>query len=280
MSHFPVLVIGDNPEDQLAPFQENNMGDCPKKYLEFFDVTQEYLDRYEQETVTKIKLEDGILVDPWDERFRVKPSGIGCDTHKVPENLERIEVPVKEIYSDFDSFISDWTGYEVDPLTRKYGYWENRNKKWDWYALGGRWSGYLLLKDGSRADTALAGTIDWQAMTAKNAKNAEDTYSKFETGFDASANYNSARAWFEFGIENIGTPDDFIPESRESYVERCSSVATFAILKDGVWYEKGNMGWWAKVHDEKEQGKWNSEFISLVQSLSDYTLISLYDCHI
>ena len=33
--HFAVLVIGEDVHEALAPFQENNMEDCPKKYLEF-----------------------------------------------------------------------------------------------------------------------------------------------------------------------------------------------------------------------------------------------------
>ena len=33
--HFTVLVVGDNLEEQLAPFQENNMGDCPAEHMEF-----------------------------------------------------------------------------------------------------------------------------------------------------------------------------------------------------------------------------------------------------
>lgn len=50
MSHFTVLVIGDNPEEQLAPFQENNSANCPKEYLEFHDVEQEYRNQYKEET--------------------------------------------------------------------------------------------------------------------------------------------------------------------------------------------------------------------------------------
>lgn len=36
MSHFTVLVVWEDVEQQLAPFQENNMGDCPKEYLKFY----------------------------------------------------------------------------------------------------------------------------------------------------------------------------------------------------------------------------------------------------
>lgn len=33
MSHFTVMVFGDDAEKQLAPFQENNMGDCSEQHL-------------------------------------------------------------------------------------------------------------------------------------------------------------------------------------------------------------------------------------------------------
>ncbi len=235
MSHFTVLVVGENPEDQLAPFQENNMDDCPEEYLEFFDVTEKYQKQYQER---------------------------------------------KQDYQSFDAFMSDYAGYdEVDPKTLKHGYWENPCAKWDWYLLGGRWSGYFLLKNGSRADAALNGTIDWQAMTVARAKDAEKDYFEFEAKFAADSNYDATRAWFEFGLLNIGSNGDLIPESRESYIARRSTVATFAVLSGGVWYERGAMGWWAVVTDEKEGSKWNSEFISLVESLSNDTLISLYDCH-
>lgn len=50
MSHFTVLVIGENPEKQLQPFQENNMDDCPKHFLKFNDVEEEYRKEYEEDT--------------------------------------------------------------------------------------------------------------------------------------------------------------------------------------------------------------------------------------
>lgn len=37
MSHFTVMIVGDDIESQLAPFQENNMGDCPQEFLEFLE---------------------------------------------------------------------------------------------------------------------------------------------------------------------------------------------------------------------------------------------------
>ena len=45
MSHFTVAVITeslDKVDELLAPYQENNMGNCPKEYLEFYDIEEEY----------------------------------------------------------------------------------------------------------------------------------------------------------------------------------------------------------------------------------------------
>ena len=44
MSHFTVAVFSDGTksvEELLAPYQENNMGDCPKKYLKFISESEE-----------------------------------------------------------------------------------------------------------------------------------------------------------------------------------------------------------------------------------------------
>jgi hypothetical protein len=69
---------------------------------------------------------------------------------------------------------------------------------------------------------------------------------------------------------------------REAYVGRAirDAICTFAVVKDGKWYERGKMGWWACVADEKDGGDWAGEVRKLLDSVSDNTLISVYDCHI
>lgn len=37
MSHFCVLVVGEDVKKQLAPYQENNMGDCPGEFQKLLD---------------------------------------------------------------------------------------------------------------------------------------------------------------------------------------------------------------------------------------------------
>lgn len=59
-----------------------------------------------------------------------------------------------------------------------------------------------------------------------------------------------------------------------------SALSTFALVKDGEWYEKGQMGWWACVSNEMDQKEWNKKVMELFNSLPDDTLVSVFDCHI
>lgn len=73
MSHFTVAVITEGVpttekiEKALAPYQENNMGDCPKEYMEFHSLSKEYKDEYETGTTERVRLKDGTLVYPWSD---------------------------------------------------------------------------------------------------------------------------------------------------------------------------------------------------------------------
>lgn len=54
----------------------------------------------------------------------------------------------------------------------------------------------------------------------------------------------------------------------------------FAILKHGKWYEKGKMGWWAMVSNEKSQNVWDKEVKQLIADIAPDTPVYIYDCHI
>lgn len=70
--------------------------------------------------------------------------------------------------------------------------------------------------------------------------------------------------------------------TREEYIQKArdNAVSTFAVIKDGEWYERGEMGWWANVSDEKDKDEWNTEFSKLLDDVSDDTLLTVVDCHI
>jgi len=98
MSHFSVMVICDTSEEVdalLAPFKEND-GDCPRQYLEFTDIEEEYREKYEKGSAEYVRAKDDRLLLPWDDEFRVPGAiGIGTNTHEVPDDLPRVEIPTK-----------------------------------------------------------------------------------------------------------------------------------------------------------------------------------------
>jgi len=345
LSHFTVMVIGDNLEEQLAPYQENNMGNCPQEYLEFNDEEDEYLQKYENDTTEKVVRPDDRLLNTWDEEFQ-KPGtiGLGSDTHEVPKNLEKRQVPFKELYSTFEEFMKDWCGFdERDPEMKRYGYWNNPNTKWDWYSVGGRWTGFFKLKKGKTgqtgkpglmtkpnidpnyADQALKGNIDFESMQIEAYEKAvkhwdlvakycggempkydytwndilkmqsmtierkrkfyheQEGYKKFVKGCakgskDKSLDEEDRNYLHWAGFNGF---DDFIT-TREKFGRKAAiePFITFAVLKEGEWFERGEMGWWANISNEKEKGKWEEEFFSLLNDLPDDTLLTVVDCHI
>ena len=335
MSHFTVLVIGNDPEKQLAPFQENNMGNCPREYLAFNDHEDEYREEYEKQTREMIVMEDGSLLSPYADCFKQKRAndpfgGVGFSTSDkflYPAGTTRREVPFKELYPTLEAFAKDWHGAERDAEKGRYGYWENPNKKWDWHSLGGRWTGMLKLKNGDatpmarlgrpglmtdaaevgHADQARKRDVDWKGMRANAAQKASQ---KYDRAIDMIAG-RSFRSWEEIRessefkndidgarkeyngqevVKDLRAADligfDSGPEqfrvSREQYLERArqKAVATFAVLMDGKWHERGEMGWWGVVHDEKDEDEWYRQYAALLDSLPEDTLLSVYDCHI
>lgn len=216
MSHFTVLVIGEDVDEQLAPFQENNMDNCPEEYLEFVE--------------------------------------------------------------DEDS--------EPDEKTGKRGYWENPNRKWDWYVIGGRWTGMLKLKpnaegeigepgtfnepaEGGYCDSALIKDIDFEGMQKESAAEREENWADYQKALKAKEDLTWRR--ITMGINDKTT--------KESYMAR-STFSTFAVLMNGKWYQKGEMGWFGVASDEKDQDKWQDEFDKLLKELPPDTRITIVDCHI
>jgi hypothetical protein len=209
MSHFTVLVripadqvdgtnIVPALEQMLAPYQENNMGDCPEEYLEFEDIEDEYREKYQTETTERVRMSDGKLLSPYDDQFKRKKDDFINNEYDVPEFLERRKVPFTELYGTFEEFMSDYVGDEhPDPKTGRYGYWRNPNTKWDWWQLGGRWNGRLPVKPG--ASDVANGSPSSLDDSPKYAKNCVDACRVGELDLDeiAKKTRESAEKWWE-----------------------------------------------------------------------------------
>lgn len=206
MSHFIGLVFvnteKDNLEDLLAPYDEQSEDE---KYVEFADCMDEIQERFDSLPEKDERLDEN--GNPWP---------YPCD---------------KEHYPTFESLAEDWFGYckNADGI---YGYTSNPNAKWDWYATGNRWSGYLLGKDGKEHDELKFDDVDWEKMFKK----VEKTYTNYKG-------------------------------KKETYI---SSHIPFCLVDtDGNWHEKGEMGWWCCVSKEKEKDVWDDEVKMYVKHLAE-----------
>jgi hypothetical protein len=283
MSHFTVLVVGENPEDQLAPYHEYECTGVKDEYVKF-----------------------------------IEPSESIEDLEKEYEECKR-----DYSYRRFSDFMKEYHGYKQED--GKWGRWTNPNAKWDWYKLGGRWTGFFKLKKGADgitgspglmtleaepgyADTALKKDIDFDAMRQEAKEKAiahfdkvtelcggtipkiektwEQIREKHEDIDAAREEYHEQESVKTFKKASEitywrNTLEDY-QCTREEWGERAkkSAILTFAVVKNREWYERGSMGWWGMVSDEKDKDEWERQFHDMLDSLSDDTLLSVYDCHI
>jgi hypothetical protein len=300
MSHFTVLVIGDNPEEQLAPYHEFECTGLDDEHIIEIDITEDTKEDYK----------------------------------KHADDLQ-----------SFVEFVEDWHGYKLSDEDRKYGYIEkddlgefkvirrtNPNAKWDWYQVGGRWTGFFKLKEGGEGlpgetawcaepakegevDIVFKGDVDFEAMRKEAADDANKKYSMFEnaTKRDKPDRLEVPPTWKEIRENHDGDIEaareewnsypwvkalheaDLYPwmedvldyycvgkGGREIFVKRAIDQVgvPYAFVKDYKWYEKGEMGWWGMASNEMEQYEWNEQFQKMLDELPDDTVLTLVDCHI
>jgi len=291
MSHFSVMVIGGRVGEQLAPYDENERLETPV-------VTGEVSDEDKQSMIEYYK-EKGVEYPTFDELYAEKGD--------------------------------DWNGNEWEKRDDKWVEISTYNpkSKWDWYLLGGRWNGFLKLKEDTTGtmgeqswasepneigycDETIKKNIDVKGMEDECEKEAGERYDKVMSFIkdtpvptkwsdfiervknDEITNdiarmlyHNQPRLKAVSTVEAIKELGYFIEVenfevTREEYVQRArnKALSTYAIVKDGEWYQKGEMGWWGMSNDEMTQEEWDIKLTEMFDELPDDTLISIIDCHI
>lgn len=142
----------------------------------------------------------------------------------------------------FEDFVPYWNSEKVNAKGRVIRR-TNPNAKWDWWTVGGRWTGLLRMKAGANA---VLGYRAWCASPA-------------ETGTSDQAR-----------VSDIDL---------EAMAAGGHPLRTFAVVKDGEWFEKGKVGWFACVSDAKAEDQWTDEFDKLLAASGDAWL-TIVDCHI
>ena len=234
MSHFTVLVVGESPEEQLAPFSENLEMPRYVAYTEqqLIDGQRKSIEDYKNSTYAEY------LKDP--ELYASK-----CKNNAHLEYLQN-DFPKKLNFTEDELYQEAIRYYESNDIGEEGEVYSqsNPNSKWDFFQLGGRWAGLIEVNEGVEFNPP---NFSW----GWSAEDQLEVLSKRKT--DSALKKN---------IANL------------------KELKTFAVLMDGKWYERGEMGWFGVVHDEKDENKWDDELERLLISIPDETLLSVYDCHI
>ncbi len=66
--------------------------------------------------------------------------------------------------------------------------------------------------------------------------------------------------------------------TREDHVTTAVGLSTFAVVKDGRWAERGQLGWWGSVADEKDD--WPTQLAVILETIRPDQWVTVVDYHI
>jgi hypothetical protein len=202
MSHFSVLVIGEDIEGQLAPYDENMK-------------VERYKERVDTEDFAR-------FVSYYGSEAKGIAAATAAGVHPVTDASAR---------GAWAALSEGWSGRkrgwdEEGPFT-----WSTYNpkSKWDWYTIGGRWRGAWKLKVGAGAavlgepgsfdnrpkhdaDQARKGDIDFDGIEAEEARKAALDWGRWEPLLKLPA----AAPWAEF-VARVEAKELDIEEARRQY---------------------------------------------------------------
>ena len=136
MSHFVVMTIGDDYEAQLAPYHEFECTGENDQYVQDVDITEEFLGEMERAEEGEDPLTCALEYYGYENRVVSDESEIDRDDdHKY-------------------GYVVMKDGQVIKAVRRT-----NPNAKWDWYCVGGRWTGFLRLKDGAKGELGRPGVF-------------------------------------------------------------------------------------------------------------------------
>jgi hypothetical protein len=287
MTHFSVLIIGDNPEAQLAPYHQYECTGINDQYVQDVDCTSEFIEEYEffSQTNSELSFREYLL-----------------EHSSLKEVKNTNDIDRKGIHQ-WGYFIETQNG-DIKVFKRT-----NPNDKWDYYDVGP--DSFFKLKGKKTNYSAKKSDIQFKHMMrwAKyHAYKEYDLYNSIISGLekpksiqdirksldapDEIALYRKSRGLYKTqeAIKALKAHPMFRDEvrclvnkfnyDRESYAEyeALKLFACDATILDSQWYER-LLGGWNNDMTQLTEYEWLKHTWKLISSLSDDTLISIYICH-
>ncbi len=216
-------------------------------------------------------------------------------TDLTKEDLKKTFAKVKNEYGykSFDEFMRNYYGYIWDKEASAYGRICNPNTKWDWYEIGGRWSGHLKLKPEAVASypsmlvqsKGLANRIDQALLKDVDFTPDEKAYQEALRFWEVVVEGNPLEAGEkQSDFINLWKPQYYttLYASKEEYAQTESAFSVWAIVTlDGEWHEVGTMGWFGMSNETREDRQTFAAFSDKTLAEADPNIyLTVVDCHI
>lgn len=246
------------------------------------------------------------LLAPFDENLEVEKYVYRTREQIIKDAKEHKEALVKKIEEETD--IEKLKNYLISP-TRQYSrklltavtdsdfYWAevdrdmfdvidgneystyNPDSKWDWYEVGGRWSGLLISKaDGKEYNSLQIKDWDYDVFNTDELH----YYCRFwDVVVDGAEPTKEEKEEHIFGLYNR---EYYLKKygSKSNFIKCMCTFSTYALLTpDGEWFAPGKMGWFGCSHAEPEdEFKWERDYIDLIKTFDPEYYVTIVDCHI
>lgn len=361
MSHFSVMVVTKTQPNKeelgriLQPWHEYECTGVDDEYVVDVDKTDEALEEFGKPK-TVVVLAGGRVISRWDNELYTgepdKDDFGGRKTFVLPAGAEEREMPAEEArahgagYATLEDCAKDYFGGFVRD-GRVFNR-TNPNKKWDWWQIGGRYSGLfapnydpdkdpdnieycqLCLGTGKREDMACVNgcngcqgtgrSVKWptqwkavgsqvrradlplEALRTASELRAVATWQKYqkivagrsipdwnhlrdtlgvEKAREVYNGFQVIKDLCKAGCDSWSEMEDLLKQQPEIAAQaRARAVSTYALVHDGKWYQRGEMGWWGMASNEMDRGEWDRQFGQMFDELAPSDWLTVVDCHI
>lgn len=208
------------------------------------------------------------LLEPYSEERSVEPYLEFTKQGAIEYGREHYQSCRKMTDEEVYDFMSD--GYEIQPNGDLYSTY-NPDSKWDWWTVGGRFSGQL--KDKRTGEEVSEGYM----------RDLEFAMDKEE--------YKRSLEWWKTHIDNGNTEDMIVkPEyyqrlyrDAETYARFSSTFNTYAVVTpDGEWHAPGEVGYFGvSSESEDEAREWYEKYEErFIKGADPDWYLTIVDCHI
>lgn len=263
MSHFAVAVFTDKNttvDDLLEPYDENIRVD---KYLLYTreQLIQNARRRLEETLTTQYA---AYLKDPAAYLERV------CHGDADNPHYQYISSEFMKRYNETDEQIlrRELQSYEEDMQDQEGNVYTtyNPDSKWDWFVLGGRFSGMLISESGEEENELPVRCVDFIKMSRVE----RESMTPYEKAINDS--------FYKPEYLKRMYPNEVVYEKIQT-----TFWTRAVVTPDGKWHEVGQMGWFACSSEEPEEIiKWVNAYYDtfLAPAIENNWDIHIVDCHI